>query len=104
MEQRISVEDYAELSGVVAEINESLQEEFGDGDVMVLPGGGADRLIEMLTCYKCGKVVCPRHNRGLRPRRNDIMMKVPLDEENWTPYFPRRIAERLARELKVVVE
>ena len=97
-EQNISVEDFADIRSVIEEAKDALP----GVDVLVLPGDGADMLIELLTC-RCGKVVCPQHMKLVRQRGKESMIKVPLDKDTWTPYFPQRVAQIIADQLKVVV-
>ena len=96
--QRINVEDYAELKSIV----DASLAPMGAGS-LILPNGGADRLIERLTCQKCGRLVCPVHDRSMRQKHREPLIKVPLDETRWTPFFPERIAQEVSDGLLLTV-
>ena len=98
--QKIDVDKYAMLRGTLDEAEALLPP---GASVLILPGGGADELIDILTCRKCGRLVCPPHDRNVRRRRSESMIKVPMDEKRFTPFFPERIALELAERLQLVV-
>ena len=92
---RISVDEYARLHDIASEA-------LPDGmDVLVLPGGAADKLVERLKCRKCRRVVCQAHDKAMRPKRGEALIKVPLNEREWTPFFPERVAREFADGLEV---
>ena len=98
--QRIGVDEYTRLTDALS----PLAEEMLGAEAIVLPSGGADMLIDLLTCIRCGTVVCPRHDRQVRQRGQEDMVKVPLSAHEWTPFFPKRIIDMVASKLQVVVD
>ena len=92
---RISIDEYARLHDIAGSA-------LPDGmDLLVLPGGAVDKLVERLKCRKCGRVVCPVHDKTVRQKRGETMIKVPLSENEWTPFFPERVAQEFADGLEV---
>ena len=98
-QEPVHIDEYTELRHVLDKAEEKL---YG-ADIMILPEGGSDLLIERLKCKRCGRFVCPPHDREVRQKRRESMVRVPMNDEQWSPYFPRRVALAIANELKVVV-
>lgn len=97
--QTISIGKYVDLRQAV---KEALPEEHIDA--FILPGGVLDRLDDFLTCKKCGKYVCYKHNPGLEPLWGQTGICLPVDNHNWSKPINERALERFKDTLIVTLE
>ena len=92
--QSLCVDQYAQLQDIAREAG---------SDVLILPGGGHEQLEEYLTCKRCGRFVCYRHNPGIKPGYREPSVSIPLPEGNfWSRPIPEKLVRKFSDQLVVV--
>ena len=91
----LSVDEFARLNDIAKEAGT---------DVLILPGGGHERLEQFLTCDRCGRFVCYKHNPELKPMYKAESVNIPTPEhDGWSRPIAAVVIQRFTDELKVTM-
>ena len=95
--QTIPLDQFAQLTDAIASSGH---------EAIILPGGAHEKMEGFLTCDRCGRFVCYKHNPDLKPiylrgQREECVGIPSPEHEGWSRPIPERVIRKFTNQLVV---